>query len=484
MKKIVIIGCGLAGLSAGIALLKQKKNLQVTIYYMGHHPGGRATSWVDDDGFQVDHGFHAIMHGYKNFRRLLKAAGVKEKEAFISNRKKSLFYEEDSGKLHAFKTLFSISGIKGEGIQNGFSQEENRKWSQFFLKNLKTFYFDKNLERFDDICFTRWALDNGLDPALTKKRFFRFFQDAYFNWPAEVSAYIILKNIRLLKNPELFFANGSYRELFINPLVSYFEQLGGKMVKTTKLLGFTHEQFMLKSLEFSQPDPAFHPHGDESWSSVVPVMQQVRQAEHAFDAVVIAIPPDCFRELNPGDDIFSKAFAGVNNLSTVATLSWQLWLKKPVLPPFPCPVNGLDEPMGSVIDLKHLVGSYKRDDRYGSVLQWVGQETGFESYSDDQLKEIIIAGFLKIPGAKNPREAGIVKDIFRRNTSHYERFLLTEPGINQFRPGVRTPFKNLFLAGDWIRNSFDIPNMEGAVVSGREAAQSVSLYLKSVNSKP
>ena len=106
----------------------------------------------------------------------------------------------------------------------------------------------------------------------------------------------------------------------------------------------------------------------------------------------------------------------------------------------------------------------------------------FEDKTDDELKEIIINAFLKVPGAKDPRKAGIIYESFNRNRANYERYLLTEPGTVRFRPRTRTHFRNLFLAGDWIRNEIEMPCMEGAVCSGINAAdESIDLLRKLID---
>ena len=99
-----------------------------------------------------------------------------------------------------------------------------------------------------------------------------------------------------------------------------------------------------------------------------------------------------------------------------------------------------------------------------------GRRQSFEDLSDEELKQKAFESLLLIPGAKDPRQAGIIHESLNRNSSNHERYLLTDPGTLQFRPHSTTHFRNLFLAGDWIRNEVDVPNMEGAICSGYTAA--------------
>ena len=184
------------------------------------------------------------------------------------------------------------------------------------------------------------------------------------------------------------------------------------------------------------------------------------------------MPVDSFRELNPGDKGFWQSFPGIENLRSVSTLSWQMWTKEKVLPVDSC-INTLEEPLPMVIDYKNLRDEYKNDDRIGSALEWVGQENSFEDVSDEEIKALTLECFLTIPGAKDPRDKGIIHESFRRNSSNHKRYLLTDPGTVGYRPHTKTHLENLFLAGDWIRNDIDVPTMEGAICSGYAAVDAL-----------
>jgi zeta-carotene desaturase len=49
---------------------------------------------------------------------------------------------------------------------------------------------------------------------------------------------------------------------------------------------------------------------------------------------------------------------------------------------------------------------------------------------------------------------------------------LPSPGLEAFRPDTKTEFENLFLAGDWTATGYPA-TIEGAVISGRKAADSI-----------
>jgi len=458
--RVVIVGAGLAGLSAGIKLLEERPEAKVTLYTLGHHLGGKATSYKDDDGFNIDHGFHAIPTNYRRFRSLLSRAGVDESETLVLD-KGTYYYDERTRKVAK-----SGAGTDPE------SRRDALRTALFFTRNLATIYGEEDIEQYDDICWTAWAVERGLDEELTKTRSFRFSRDALFNWPHEVSAYITLKSLRLMAGSGRYYlVDGTYGDDIIEPIVDHFRKLGGTVKRLHKLVEVLHDGTRVTGLKFALPDFNFHNHGRTKWERSVRVLPERSATVTEFDDVILAVPVDNLRELNADDERFwTGSFKGIENLQTVVTLSYQVWTKQCVLPGNSGCVNGLDEPLPMVIDYKQIKSRYKNDDRFGSVLEWVGQETSFEGLTDEELKQKAFESLLLIPGAKDPRQAGIIHESLNRNSSNHERYLLTDPGTLQFRPHSTTHFRNLFLAGDWIRNEVGVPNMEGAVSSGYTAA--------------
>ena len=107
------------------------------------------------------------------------------------------------------------------------------------------------------------------------------------------------------------------------------------------------------------------------------------------------------------------------------------------------------------------------------LLYFVGQETGAEDMSDEQLLNKCLENLAPLPGYERIDRAGIIHYQVIRNRSVDKQYFNTEPGIQRFRPHARTSIDGLWLAGDWVRSELDFPCMEAAIRSGLAAADLV-----------
>lgn len=73
-KRVLVIGAGLAGLSAAIEAAAL--GYDVTVAESADHAGGKLSAWRDADGDSVEHGMHGWWLQYFNFFALMERAGI------------------------------------------------------------------------------------------------------------------------------------------------------------------------------------------------------------------------------------------------------------------------------------------------------------------------------------------------------------------------------------------------------------------------
>jgi uncharacterized protein with NAD-binding domain and iron-sulfur cluster len=475
--RVLVVGAGPAGLATGVRLLEVGQGaVDVKLVHMGHHLGGKAASYDDAQGRHTEHGWHMVLGFYDRMRGLMSRAGVDEGRALSSMAGQSHPYEPSTGRLHR---LDGRGGPLAFAVRfagyDGMPMDDLLHYSRFMAETFARATSGEDLTRHDDLCFSTWAIEHGLRPHLVAYSLFRVFRDAYFNFPEQVSAYHVLQTMKLMSSSERAEASvcrGGWSELVWLPIGRRFEQLGGTIEPYTMATDWLYDGGRVTGVRVARPDGAGHAFGASSWTTArLPIEAGTERTIGDFDFVVSAIPHAVFVTMNAGDARMwaSPYFARLRNLRSAATVSMRVTTREVVMP-LRGPVFGLPAPLGIAVNMTdHVLDPPAA----GSVLAFVGQEAGFEAWTDEQIIAFTLDNFSRVPGVGSIRDAGILDIELHRNRSDFERILLCEPGVQPFRPGPRTPFANLFVAGDWVRNEVDVICMEGAIASGYAAADHV-----------
>jgi uncharacterized protein with NAD-binding domain and iron-sulfur cluster len=479
--RILIIGAGPAGLSAGVHLLEAEGDrIDVEIIAMGHHLGGKAASWRDAEGYSIDHGFHAVFGFYEEMKSLSRRAGINLSKALIPSKGTFRYFDERTESVESFSFAHNPLIMLARYYKfPGLSPADRDALITSFRRMDETISAAGDIEKLDDICYRAFLTTHGVPPIVLTHPMFREVYELGFNAPHEISTYIVLKWAKLAGHCFYdatydYFAGGP-SELFWDPISKYFQKLGGRIRLREKLVRLACERGTLIALHFGVPDNAgFHQDGRKPWPVEVPIAAGTEYVEDRFDAVISTLPAANFQELNPGDSLWDDPFFGnIRHLTSVSSVSLQMWLAQS----FPRGGRGmiatLPLPLGYAIDYKPMVPEFRGDARYGSALEWLGGEDGYENLTDDEFIRTSRAGLARAPGFEGVTSGTPVHVSLRRNRANHQRYLLTDPGTLKFRPTVETPMKRLYLAGDWVRNEIDIPSMEGAIRCGKAAARRV-----------
>lgn len=477
--RVLVIGAGPAGLAAAAALL-ERGGVAVELIHMGHHLGGKAASWTGPEGHLVEHGWHMVLGFYERLRALARRAGVDPEAAFLSMQGKSHLYNPNNrGLSEVISQGPAWRFFEHYAFWDAFRPPERRNLNRFMAQTYaEALVPGADLTRHDDICFRTFAYQRGLRPHVTEHPLFRFFREAYFNYPQSVSAYHILQTFRFMSSREAaeqFVLPGGYSEVLWEPIGRYIERLGGRITPYTMVTDLRWQGRRITGLRLARPDERVHAHGRRPWPRTVPEAPGSARIETGFDQVVLAIPKDNVVQLNRDNRRMwrSPYFERLSRLRSAATLALTVITERPVGERIG-PVFGLPPPLGICTNMKPFWARYRDDPGVGAVLVFVGQEAGFEDWPDEAIVARTLDGFSAVRGFGDIRAAGIIHQAFHRNTSAHERIMLCEPGVQPFRPaGPRTPFHNLFVAGDWVSNPVDLICMEGAVAAGQQAADAV-----------
>ncbi len=486
--RVLVVGAGPAGLAAASRLLERggRDRFRVRLATLGHHVGGKASSWRDAEGRLIDHGLHVTAGFYREMKALLARAGVDVEASLVSNEGHTYVYEERDGQVHDLALKRNpLQVLLSSATYSGFTPREKAATTRFVLGSLATWLGGQSLEQFDDVCFTTWALENGLPASAVRTNAFKMSRQAQLNWPGEISAYSILAAIRVLardyRTSEYGFCDGGMSERFWGPVLRHIIELGGEFEPMRDLVAIHPEAGRAAALTFAAPSSGGHETRDPNratFEGPVEPKPGSAQIDRAFDQLILTLPVGSVQQLNPGDAALWELpeFARLRKLRSVAPLALQIWHRAPVTHRYESVIAGLGDPLPFVLDVKHVIREYRFNPRYGSVLYFVGQEAGHADWEPERLLRHCLDSLRPLPGFEplvaSGRE-GVLHFQVVRNRGPHQRYFLTDPGTLGFRPHMRGSLSNLLFAGDWVRSELDFPCMEAAVRSGLAAADAV-----------
>jgi squalene-associated FAD-dependent desaturase len=423
MKRCLIIGGGLAGLTA--ASILSSKNLSVTLIESSPKLGGRTYSFKDTEtDTEIDNGQHILMGCYKETLSFLKLIGAEnnfyyQKNLFLKfiDRNKNQYQINAATAFYPFNLLIAILNYDVLNLsdkilfikfllklpllsKNSLRKLTVREWLEIENQNseiIKGFW--------EILCVG--ALNNNLESASAI-----VFYDALIQifFKGNFASTIILPKYGL-------------SESIINPASSFIKKNGVAI-----LLSESVKEIVVKN------------------KKVVSVKSD-KNIYDDFDFVISAIPHYAL------DKIIPKKNLDINlELEYSTILNIHLWLKE----------NNLSEKFYGLFD-SPLHWIFVKENHINIVISDA-------DYLVDKTKEEI----LKFVIEELVQYTSIKDEDINQYKIIKEKRATFVPNINILdkRPNRETPIKNLFLAGDWTNTGLP-STIESAVKSGRMAAELV-----------
>jgi zeta-carotene desaturase len=447
LKSVIVIGGGLAGLAAGVALAES--GWRVRLFEQRPFLGGRATSYVLPDGEHVDNCQHVTFGCCTNLEDFYRRVGCADKIKFFDR----LLLLDPQGRTGRFQAGFLPAPFHIMGSFASFSPLS--LWDKLsigrgMLDILRSQGKPADVQEPAGISMLEWLRRRGQ----TKRAIDRFWRVVLVSALSEELERIDARyGVDVFWKTVLSNRTGYRMGVPTIPLAELYdgckaeiERRGGEVVLRAPVRGLKMENGELAGIRF-----------DEG-------------REETADAYVFALPHTALAELLPESVKQSDpSLANLDKIKDAPITGVHFWFDRTVMnEPF---LTLLDTTTQWIFNKTALYADSNGRDKYpasGQYLQLV-ISASYEllQKSRQEIIDICLAEVCEaLPAARNAElvKATVIKEAAATFSP--------EPGVDRWRPKQQTAVPRLFLAGDWTDTGWPA-TMEGAVRSGYLAAEAV-----------
>jgi zeta-carotene desaturase len=473
--RVAIVGAGLAGMATAVELVDAGH--EVELYEARSFIGGKVGSWVDKDGNHIEMGLHVFFGCYYNLFDLMKKVGAIDN---LRLKEHTHTFVNQGGRIGELDFRF-LTGAPFNGLKAFFTTSQLGTQDKIansialatspIVRGLVDFEGAmKTIRELDRISFAEWFLSKGGNQGSLKKMWDPIAYALGFIDTENISARCMLTIFQLFaartEASVLRMLEGSPAEYLHKPIQNYLEARGAKF----------HTRRLVKEIHTKEID-------GETQITGLAIANGSEVETVTADAYVAACDVPGIQKLLPETwrtkwDFFNKIY--YLRAVPVATVQlrfdgWVTELNDPEKRKqleTACGLDNLlytsDAEFSCFADLALTSPADYYREGEGSLLQLV--LTPGDPFMKEN-NEAIAYRVLKQVKTLFPSAADL-------NMTWYSVVKLAQslyresPGMDLFRPSQETPIANFFLAGSYTQQDY-IDSMEGATLSGRQAAKAI-----------
>ncbi|MDR3626218.1 MAG: hydroxysqualene dehydroxylase HpnE [Ignavibacteriaceae bacterium] len=421
MKKCVVIGSGLAGLTSAAYL--SLNGFQVEILEASPKPGGRAYSFKDSEtGSIIDNGQHIMMGCYKETLKFFNLIGARE-NLILQDRIKVNFVKENFNllPLQASGLPYPLNLLSALLNYKALTFKDRLLFLKFFLS--LPFVLEKDIK---SLSVYDWLIEEKQNENIIKA-FWEILAVGALNTnikkASAVTFAIILKEIffRGNKVATIIIPKLGLSETYCKNALSFIEEHNGK-------INFGEQ---VTDIKFS--------------NEMVFEIETTKRKITEFDFVISAVPLYALEKMLPE---FKSEYNFELTYSSIVSI--HIWLKE----------NHLDELFYGLIGSPvHWI--FNHQEHVTLVISDAGE---FVNMSNEEIFNMVATELEKY--VKIAKDKIISYKVIKEKRATF----IPSKEILNTRPKQRTPLQNFIIAGDWVNTGLP-STIESAVKSGRIAAQ-------------
>ncbi len=470
--RVAIVGAGLAGLAAAVELVDAGH--EVEMFESRPFLGGKVGSWIDADGNHIEMGLHVFFKNYANLFALMQKVGAYENLLPKAHTHTFINRGGETGELdfrfpigapfHGLKAFFTTAQLSlQDKLQNAIALGTSP-----VVPGLVNFDFAMTLIRaLDNISFADWFRRHGGNDQSLRRMWDPIALALGFLDTENISARCMLTIFLMFATKteasQLNLLAGSPAEYLLKPIVDYLQAKGAKL----------HTRRQTRKILFTGTGP------DTQVTGLV-VADGEGETTITADAYLAACDIPGIHRLLPEAWRSMPEFAKIYKLDAVPVATVQLrfngWVTE-------LTDRNARHQLDRAVGIDNLLYSADADFSCFADLALTSPQDYYRAGQGSLIQAVLTPGDAFI---KQSTEAIVqhtlqqLHDLFPSareltltwsNVVKLAQSLYREaPGMDPYRPGQKTPVANFFLAGSYTQQDY-IDSMEGATISGKQAAQ-------------
>ena len=472
--RVAIVGAGLAGMATAIDLVDA--GAEVEIFESRPFVGGKVGSWVDKDGNHLEMGLHVFFGCYYNLFALMEKVGAIDN---LRLKEHTHTFINEGGRVGELDFRF-LTGAPFNGLKAFFTTSQlstvDKAANSLALGTspIVRALIDpegamKTIRDLDSVSFADWFRSHGGNNGSLKKMWDPIAYALGFIDTENISARCMLTIFQFFATKTeasvLRMLEGSPSEYLHKPIVDYLEARGVKI----------HTRRRVREILYQDSQ-------DETRVTGIVVAKGDSEETITADAYVCACDVPGIKKVIPQQWRKWSEFDNIYKLDAVPVATVQLrfdgWVTE---------LNDADnrKQLEKAVGIDNLLYTPDADFSCFADLALASPGDYYKEGEGSLLQLVLTPGdpFIK---EKNEVIANHVLEQVRQlfpsarnlNMTWYSVVKLAEslyreaPGMDLFRPAQQTPVSNFFLAGSYTQQDY-IDSMEGATLSGKQAAKAV-----------